>query len=462
MSLGIWEFNAIQGVNGDVVIVNNPQVEVRRESDGQLATIYEDVQGTTPLLNPFTAEANGTVRFYADETDLYQVKISKPPVAQTLRHQGVSITADLDALQGLVNVKAFGAVGDGETDDTDAFDAAAEALTDDFGTIIVPAGEYVVSSLSSNAKPVWFLLGARDPSEAPLNLPGLQFGAVARDRLEIRKEHSAGDDFALGFVVRKANHTGGASNFVNSALRVETEVGPNVTNIEWALLGIVHNESSAGENVGVYGQGNRKGTGPTWGMVAEARDHTGNADPTTGLVGVEVDVFANGSDAHNNRIGIDIVAGKGLSGGAIGIVGAGIRLGPQHGDDANGAFKSGILFDGDYETGINLRAATSNQGGAMIALAEGHKIAFEGTNNRNLYYSMNRLRYEVNGTDVFHIGNNGAVHLNSLRTVLDGTFGSGSSAPRLTANKPGRNAGVGTWLKLIIDGQTFWIPCFEN
>lgn len=62
MSLTVWQHNIVQA-NGDVVPLAS--VEVRRESDSALATLYDNPNGTgTPLSNPVIADANGFVQFY--------------------------------------------------------------------------------------------------------------------------------------------------------------------------------------------------------------------------------------------------------------------------------------------------------------------------------------------------------------------------------------------------------------
>ena len=53
-----------------------------------------------------------------------------------------------------INVKAYGAKGDGTTDDTAAITAAENALTASGGVVYFPAGTYIVAGLTkqSNAR----------------------------------------------------------------------------------------------------------------------------------------------------------------------------------------------------------------------------------------------------------------------------------------------------------------------
>ena len=57
----------------------------------------------------------------------------------------------LQELPDLWNVRAFGAIGDGETDDTAAIQAAIDAAEVRSGTVFVPIGVYIVSPASSTA-----------------------------------------------------------------------------------------------------------------------------------------------------------------------------------------------------------------------------------------------------------------------------------------------------------------------
>ncbi len=120
---------------------------------------------------------------------------------------------------------------------------------------------------------------------------------------------TAVDDFTTILVDRRANHTGGTPGFVNSGILAKTFVSAGNTNFEWAIVGVVDNSATAGENVGGYFQGIKRATGPTWGATIEVIDKTG-ANPATGAVGIEVNVTANGTDASNNRVGIDVAINK--------------------------------------------------------------------------------------------------------------------------------------------------------
>jgi hypothetical protein len=133
-------------------------------------------------------------------------------------------------------------------------------------------------------------------------------------------EHLSGGatDQASYFFKRRATYSGGTPGFVNSGLRVETYVESSTgsgtssaTAFEWSLLGIVYNYAAAGENVGGYFQGNKYNTGGTWGAVAEAIDHrSAVVDPLDDMIGLEVDVRANGTDNNYSRIGIDVVMSR--------------------------------------------------------------------------------------------------------------------------------------------------------
>lgn len=67
--LAVWQ-RTIVDEEGNVV--PGAEIEVRREEDGSLATLYADRAGETPLSNPFAADMSGFVRFFA-QGDAYTI-----------------------------------------------------------------------------------------------------------------------------------------------------------------------------------------------------------------------------------------------------------------------------------------------------------------------------------------------------------------------------------------------------
>lgn len=124
----ISELTALSGAgsanNDDVVIFDATASETKRISRSQLAEgMQADVQ---VFSNKTIALANNTVNYNQGGTSA---------VTRTVQSR----------LQDYISVKDFGAVGDGITDDTAAFNAAIAALPADGGTIYVPNANYRVN-----------------------------------------------------------------------------------------------------------------------------------------------------------------------------------------------------------------------------------------------------------------------------------------------------------------------------
>lgn len=236
--------------------------------------------------------------------------------------------------------------------------------------------------------------------------------------------------------------TGGTGGLVNPCIIAQTDAGASQTSFEWTILGIMENyNNSSAENVAGYFQGNKRGTGSTWGAVAEAKDYTGVANPTGGLVGFEVNCFANGTDTNSRRIGIDLVIGKADTSGTLPTVYAGIRIVPQSFTYTNGQFKHGILMDANFETalrvknnsgtwgmlmdgtmsvGLDLSTATCSADFIRIKADAGagpaHTgIDFYGDGSRKMFYSSHAtglgLFYAASGTTLLSVLDTGIVNI---------------------------------------------------
>ena len=216
--------------------------------------------------------------------------------------------------------------------------------------------------------------------------------------------------------------SGGTVGYVNPNIWARTITGATETSFEWTVVGIVDNYSAAGENVALYGQGNKRSTGPTWGIVSEARDYTQTANPTAGLIGLEVGIFANGTDTSLNRVGVDISVGKGVAGGTINTTSYGLRIAPTNQDLTQGQLTNGITlvgnmtvglqvsssgtwgaqFSGTYGVGIDLSTATNST--SAIRIKNEENMAFDAGSVYRLRHTSSGdagLVYSVSGADKF-------------------------------------------------------------
>lgn len=122
MPLGVFNSAAFTNIAG-VAVAANASVEVRRESDNALASLFTDKTGATAQVNPFLADANGRFSFAAAGlADGYRVQVTKDASVFTLRYVPIGAAMYYDA-------STFGA----------SLMAAADA----------PAGRAVLGALSS-------------------------------------------------------------------------------------------------------------------------------------------------------------------------------------------------------------------------------------------------------------------------------------------------------------------------
>lgn len=254
---------------------------------------------------------------------------------------------------------------------------------------------------------------------------------------------------------RVPTYTGGTPSNLYAALRLNNFPSANITDNEWSIVGVTQNSATAGQNGGAFFSGQRMvaGGGPTWGMNALCQDTTGTATPASGAlcIGTEVDVQANGGpDTNVTRVILALYGGKFTGGGATPTISKAIDIGAQNATLANATFTHGIFFNvATYTDLINVSASASSTNG--IDLSAG---AFSGSPFKSQGFTV------TSGGSV-QIAAGQTISLNAS-TSLDGTFTTGTTAPVLTANKPGATTSIGTWLKVVISGSTFWVPAWSN
>jgi hypothetical protein len=254
--------------------------------------------------------------------------------------------------------------------------------------------------------------GSSLPPQRPTVIPGVgQFISSVEgvgesalslsNRLTFARASTSNTDGSDIRIVRNANYSGDAPwrGFVNSALAVTTTVSPGTTSFEWAGNFILDNfgtSADGSENVALAWSAIKHSSGRSLAGFGQITDLSG-PDPVTTSVVTEFDIYANGTDVHENRIFLDLqnyAASPGKGGtGEPGTASHGVRLisadgspithgftaadGVYHCFHGRGTAVGGVLLDdtGNRAIGVNLSGATYS--GVAMALAQGQAIAFD-------------------------------------------------------------------------------------
>jgi hypothetical protein len=382
---------------------------------GVNATIYSTNGTSSPIANAtVTADITGQVSFFVPD-GVYTFKYS---------YQGTLYKTRSPVQVGYVpDVRNWGADSSGTADSTAAVTACAAANN----LVNFPQGSYNIASTPTVGTSV-LLLGLAGAIFSGAGASATGFLAGVNGGLQVIQPNGGNADIAAMFVRRLVNYSGGSAGFVNAALKVQTDVTQAGTGpYEWAFVTVLNNSSTSGQNVAGYRQGNRvtSTASATWAGVDEAIDKSGAGNPTVGLLGLEVDVRASGTDSNGQRIGVDVVLTRYpyLTGTAMHAF-AGVRI--QNGaEGTNAKADNGFLVQatsvGNAFTvyngvtaawGLNFGAATFTSGAAV--LPQGAPICFDANAFTALYWDGSRLRFDY-GTSGRTLqaafANNGAMSL---------------------------------------------------
>lgn len=222
-----------------------------------------------------------------------------------------------------IDIRFYGAVPG-----TDITALITKIGQDGYSNIIFPSGAWVISSLPTiPASTLLTALPGATFSGTGASLLGLSVGSPANN--QIVDFNPAVGQLATFNIFKNPHYTGGTPGFTPATLRIQTNVGANVADYEWGFLSILNNSATGGQNVAIYGQGNKlTGAGPTWAGVFEVQDKSGAANPTTGMVAVEIDCRASGTDSNSLRVGLDLVCSRyPYNSGIAATIGYGYRVG---------------------------------------------------------------------------------------------------------------------------------------
>lgn len=243
--------------------------------------------------------------------------------AEAAADVAVGVSASLPA-----TVKSFGAVGDGVANDAAAFQSLINSLPATPGphVINVPPGSYAGNMAA-------LALGGRSivwQQSGPVTYPGTQpvgWGANRPWLGDTRPWSVGGYGFARDTdtgtprptvdVRRNTTHTGGIYGNVHSALISFSQIRTNVGNFENAFTTVLEDQAVQAGNpsfCGLQSEARRKpaAAGSTAGLFGGnilARDETGLQSSLAGggLIGLELNVRARGSDDANRRVILDIL-----------------------------------------------------------------------------------------------------------------------------------------------------------
>ena len=107
--LAVWQ-RTIVDEEGNVI--PGAEIEVRREEDDSLATLYADRAGETPLANPLAADMSGFVRFFA-QGDAYTITAVGAGSTRTWRFDPTGRLQEFDRVSD-----ALGIAGGADTAET--------------------------------------------------------------------------------------------------------------------------------------------------------------------------------------------------------------------------------------------------------------------------------------------------------------------------------------------------------
>jgi len=197
-----------------------------------LATIYSD-SSSTPLSNPFTANADASWLLYASVDQGYDIVLSggtSPNVYITpVTLTGIYATSNVTINIPFYNVEAYGAKCDGTTDDVAAIQSALKAAVASGGMVLIPG-------VCAIASPI-ILPTTASSSDLPYGITGNWGGEIVA-LSSFTNAHA---------MIYRQYTTNGPSNFILTSITLNgNSIATAATNIEYQRNVTVENVNISG------------------------------------------------------------------------------------------------------------------------------------------------------------------------------------------------------------------------
>lgn len=380
-------------------------------------TMYSDSGRTTAHPKPLIADAGGVFPQVYIAPGFYDFEVRTSAGALVRRENGV---VQEGGLSGEITPEAYGAVGNGTTDDTAAFQAAIDALPAAGGDIWLQSDNYSVTtaSLSVGAKHVrWRSKKSRVNGAANYGLPGVQDSwDVTVPRKIFRNATGAETDSTWVWEVhREADYVGGSGGVLHYAARISVNVGSGVGSsgnrkAEKALSLRADSASDYANTIGLFTAAFANAQGAVW--AVESSTHSTVVPATFAHRSAEFNIHGTGVDANDLRWVVEAAAhspdGVTYGGSGVNTVHVGFQATPASADldygfsadtrSGQGEFLSaayhahttGDLFNGTDPSGSGIVRI-----GTLLSIGTVSQILSKGRNSASADINYSDIRSKI-------------------------------------------------------------------
>lgn len=342
--------------------------------------------------------------------------------------KALKLLSDVDHYASITNVMSFGANLTGTSDDSAAFRAARASIAGR-GDIFVPAGKILLNEDSSNYTDgsVEWVFNGNSYSDGVTPIVCMGFDSVtnylgaAGGRYFgecMTKEQNA----PVLRVAEHITHSGGIEGYVVSGLQTIVNIDRNkfpLKNYVWANTTEMSSYAfGPGQHVASASRVVRPADalsdlqGPRseiWANYAEVSDQTGvSADLAGSEVISEWDIYANGPDNNNKRLGLDIEVARYHKKGSAAQLGVGVNIGSindssefsdmDRRSSVGTGFRVALAFG---KAGFDTSNGVSLHNAPAFRMGHDQSIDFSGDGQHTIRYNSSSkcLEYRAYGID---------------------------------------------------------------